>query len=57
MQMKRLMRRNQLTYEEANLKIAAQMDIKDKIKKSQILIDNSSSEEGLKTLVKAHIID
>ncbi len=41
LQRKRLMLRNQLTVEEANLRIASQMPLKDKVNQADIVIDNS----------------
>lgn len=44
-QLERLMRRNQLTAEEAAARIRSQMDIEDKKRKADIVIDNSGDAE------------
>lgn len=45
LQLERLMRRNALTGEQAELRLAAQMDIEEKRRRADILIDNSRSYE------------
>ncbi|KIL35538.1 dephospho-CoA kinase [Cohnella kolymensis] len=42
-QLKRLMQRDELTVEEAERRLAAQMDIEDKKRRADIIIDNSGS--------------
>lgn len=44
-QLERLMRRNQLTAEEAAARIRSQMDIEEKKRKADIVIDNSGDAE------------
>lgn len=45
------MERNKISATEAQTKIDAQMPIADKVKKADIIIDNSGSVDDLKTLI------
>ena len=55
-QKKRLMARNGISSEEADNKIKAQMPIKEKKSKADILIDNSGTEEALEKFVREKVI-
>jgi len=55
-QKKRLMARNGISSEEADNKIKAQMSIKEKKSKADIVIDNSGTEEALEKFVREKVI-
>lgn len=50
-QLQRLMSRNHFTFEQAMMRIQAQMPLNDKIKLSDFCIDNSGSESSLKSQI------
>ena len=56
-QRQRLMKRNHLSPEEANLRIASQMSLKEKVPYASLIIDNNGSLDDLKEKVKSAIND
>ena len=56
-QRQRLMKRNHLSPEEANLRIASQMSLKEKMPYASLIIDNNGSLDDLKEQVKSAIND
>ena len=56
-QRQRLMKRNHLSPEEANLRIASQMSLKEKMPYASLVLDNNASLDDLKEKVKSAIND
>ena len=54
-QRQRLMKRNHLSPEEANLRIASQMSLKEKMPYASLVLDNNASLDDLKEQVKSAI--
>ena len=52
LRLKRLMKRNNLTKQEAELRLKAQIDEEIKIPKSDFIIENNSNQENLSTQIK-----
>lgn len=52
--LERIMRRDGLSREQAELRLAAQLPVEEKVRRADIVIDNSSTEEALREQVGKH---